>query len=139
MDKRFWLWATMAMLAGCQRPDDPSFYDTQWYLAPETVQGPLRTAASGTKGVTLRLTSDGKLSGSSGCNRYFGSYQLVNGTAFQVGAIGSTKMACLGELMQGEGLFLDRLSKANWLEQEGDTLKLYSDGFETPLRFRQQR
>ncbi|WKE63984.1 META domain-containing protein [Gallaecimonas kandeliae] len=138
MDKKFVMMAVL-LLAGCQHPNDPGFYDATWYLSGATVEGPLKTAANATKGITLNLTSDGKLSGVSGCNRYFGGYKLVNGAAIKVGNIGSTKMACMGELMQAEGLYLDRLGKANWIELDGDTLKLYSDGFEAPLRFRQGR
>ena len=37
--------------------------------------------------------SDGNVAGSSGCNRYFGSYQL-NNTGLKIGEIGSTLMFC---------------------------------------------
>jgi heat shock protein HslJ len=36
---------------------------------------------------------DGNVTGSSGCNRYFGSYQL-NQTQIKIGPIGSTLMFC---------------------------------------------
>jgi len=36
---------------------------------------------------------DGNVTGSSGCNRYFGSYQ-VNKTEIQIGQVGSTLMFC---------------------------------------------
>ena len=36
---------------------------------------------------------DGNITGSSGCNRYFGSYQL-NNTEIKIGGVGSTLMFC---------------------------------------------
>ncbi|MED5525548.1 MAG: META domain-containing protein [Pseudomonadota bacterium] len=122
-------------LCACQSASDPGFYDNLWRLDASQVKGPLATAARSVKGITLKLSSDGRLSGEGGCNRYFADYQLVNGAAMTVGHIGSTKMACMGELMQAEGLYLDRLQKANWLERDGANLKLFSDGFESPLVF----
>ena len=39
------------------------------------------------------MFEDGNVTGSSGCNRYFGSYQL-NKTEIKIGPIGSTLMFC---------------------------------------------
>ncbi|WP_115718754.1 META domain-containing protein [Gallaecimonas mangrovi] len=139
MDRRLVILLGTLSLAGCQNNGEPGFFDNLWYLDGSTVNGPMHSGAVSAKGISLMLTSDGKLSGNSACNRYFGSYRLVNGAAIEVAKLGSTKRACTGELMQAEGLYLNRLQKSNWIEQDGSTLKLYSDGYATPLVFTQKR
>lgn len=57
--------------------------------------------------IILRFT-DKDLSGSTGCNRYQGGYQL-KGTQLQVGTIATTRMACHPDLMQQEMAYLKAL------------------------------
>ncbi len=66
-----------------------------WRLeAYDQGQGTLVPPLKGTE-VTLSLTPDGRLGGSDGCNRYMSGYTL-EGHAFLVGPIATTRMACRG-------------------------------------------
>lgn len=69
--------------------------------------------------ITLSF-SDDRLAGSSGCNNYTGGYTL-NETQIEVGAIASTRKACLTPIMTQELSFLTGL-------QEAETLKINDNG-----------
>lgn len=56
---------------------------------------------------------DTRMSGYSGCNRYFGNYTSSNDGVFSTGPIGATKMACIGEQGQQEQHYLELLGKAS--------------------------
>lgn len=87
--------------------------------------------------ITLRLGTDGRLSGQAGCNGYTGSY-TVEGDRFQpvavastaagtlaVGPLASTRKACAPAVMAGEQRFLALLERANGVAMgEGDVLLL---------------
>lgn len=61
-------------------------------------------------GVTLQFMADGNIAGRSGCNRYFGRYE-ISGEGIQINGVGGTKMACEQKAMSIEYGFLDELSK----------------------------
>lgn len=61
--------------------------------------------------VTLALDDDGRIAGSAGCNRYFGTL-YVDGDVFTVSGIGSTRRACVAALMNQEQRFLRALEDA---------------------------
>jgi len=77
-------------------------------------------------GTSVDLTlADGTASGSAGCNRYTGSYELTgDSVAFQ--ALGSTKMACQDPdgLMAQEGRYLETLQAVTTARVYGDRLWL---------------
>lgn len=80
------------LLAACRpaqsTPPPLSLDGTSWVLLTLNGQSPL-------PGTSITATfSEGQISGSSGCNRYFGSYTL-DGNSLQIGLLGSTMMACL--------------------------------------------
>ena len=55
---------------------------------------------------TIRFTKDGKIEGTTGCNRFFGSY-LQDGAKVTFSGTGATKMACLQDgVMHQEAAFL---------------------------------
>ena len=56
--------------------------------------------------------ADGRLSGTSGCNRMIGSWKL-EGTTLKLGRIGSTMMMCSPEAMKVEAAFLEKLGRAS--------------------------
>jgi len=69
---------------------------------------------------------DGRVSGSGGCNQYFGDY-TVNGGELTVSGIGATKMFC-GEpegVMDQEALFLQALEKAARFEIREQSLTVF--------------
>lgn len=54
---------------------------------------------------TIAFSDDGKISGTTGCNRFFGGYTQA-GAAVTFTGVGMTKMACLGDgLMEQEATF----------------------------------
>ncbi len=61
--------------------------------------------------VTLTFSEDGKLSGSTNCNRYFGEY-LRQGDTLSFMPLGVTRMACAEALMYQEQRFLNALQAA---------------------------
>jgi len=87
--------------------------------------------------VFIDFTGDGKISGSGGCNRYFGGWGILEGTkdTIRIWRTGSTKMACDGPIMTQEYRFLEELSRASSYETEGKELRLYYNEGQGVLRF----
>lgn len=96
--------------------------DVTWRLvgfgAAAEAAPPLGEAA-----VTLQFTAEG-VSGSAGCNRFFGSYQ-ADAETISVGQIGSTEQACAPPLMDVERSFLSALEMARSWSLEGEGMRLY--------------
>lgn len=69
----------------------------------------------------------GKISGKGGCNSYFGSY-TTSGASITISQVGSTKMACSGEIMAQENAFLSALAATTGYSVAGDQLTLSQPG-----------
>ena len=67
--------------------------------------------------------ADHRLSGSGGCNRLLGTYELSADTV-KVAPAGTTMMACPEELMQQESDFVSALKMTTSYKISGDTLEL---------------
>ena len=65
-----------------------------------------------------------KVSGFSGCNRFFGSYTIENNT-IKFGPLASTQKMCPPKFMNIESDLSEALSKSNTFLKAHDTLKLY--------------
>lgn len=77
---------------------------------------------------------DNKLSGFSGCNRYFGGYKLA-GDQFTAVNMGSTKMACLSETRNAlEQKFLATLQAGGTITQSKNRLTI-TTAQDAPLEF----
>ena len=75
-------------------------------------------------GISAQFTSDGKLSGSAGCNRYAGSY-TVSGSKITIATpLASTMMMCDPEVMAQETVYLITLGEAKTFTVKGDQLTL---------------
>lgn len=75
-------------------------------------------------GISAQFTTDGKISGSAGCNQYAGTY-TVSGNTIQIASpLASTMMACAQEIMQQEDAYLKALGAAKTYAVSGDTLTL---------------
>lgn len=68
----------------------------------------IRGGVIGNAEVTLQIAADGKVSGSGGCNRYFGK-ATIQGDTIRLGGLGSTRMACEPALMKLEGTYHETL------------------------------
>lgn len=79
----------------------------------------------------MTLTSEGKLQGSTGCNRFNGSYSL-KGNRIELDPGAMTKMACAG---QGEKTFLNQLSQVASVSTSEDKLILLDDAGYSLLSF----
>lgn len=68
---------------------------------------------------------DQKVSGSSGCNRFFGSYK-AEGNDITFSPLGSTMMACEQEILDQETKFLGTLQSARSFSIDEKTLRIES-------------
>lgn len=74
---------------------------------------------------------EGRISGSAGCNRYFGEVALDgNDLTISTGPMGMTRMACSEEVMEQEAAFIEALGRVTRFAIEGETLYLFSDSEE---------
>ncbi len=67
-------------------------------------------AVRGTRVPALTFGRDGRVSGTSGCNRFSGSYS-ESGGRLEFGPLATTRMACPGALGQQEITFFQIMSK----------------------------
>jgi heat shock protein HslJ len=103
----------------------PSLTETQWNLTE--VEGEAVTARppDSQPYIYLQEPAD-KISGSGGCNRLFGSFDL-SGSSLQFHSIASTLMACTGSSGAHEPALLDALKLTTSYEISGNTLQLKMD------------
>jgi heat shock protein HslJ len=125
-------------IAGCQNsggdaPDITQVQDRVWVA--ETIEGqPVSTGITS----TLELDADGRVSGSTGCNRYAGA-TAIDGTQLHFGQLAMTKMACMGPAMAQETHFIQALERTARWSLAGETLLLHAaDDNVAPSRFKLQ-
>lgn len=83
---------------------------------------------------TLAFPEAGRVAGFSSCNRFFGTYTLVQDkVAF--GQMGMTRMACMGPAGEQESRYMAALQNAQTLRVEGNALLIAVNGQDKPLRF----
>ena len=87
--------------------------------------------------VFVTIAPDGRISGSGGCNRYWGGWGFLEGKTdvLRVWRTGSTKMACPVPVMTQEHRFLEELSRVSGYSTDGKELRLFYDGGKGVLRF----
>jgi heat shock protein HslJ len=108
------------LFAGCTgQVPGPRLEGTGWTLTGYMQNGTVVPAIPGTT-ITLDFGTEGKISGSAGCNHYFASYE-VKGTGIIIGQAGSTEMYCSNPgVMDQEGTFLALLTRSKTLSLEGE-------------------
>ena len=100
----------------------PSVVETQWNLV-ELNGSAIDIPASGGQ-VYIYLQQEGdKLSGSDGCNRFFGSYDL-SGTSLEFHSVAQTMMACRGSFTGREAEFLTALKLVTSYQISDNALQL---------------
>jgi heat shock protein HslJ len=134
--RRASLVATVLGLVGCSSGNptgpgaDVSLVGPTWSLT--TLGG--QPVFEGTK-LTAAFSSEERVSGSSGCNSYFGRARVVAGR-LSVGPLGSTLMACLRDgVMEQEARYLASLEAATSYSIHGDELRLGPSAGEATLVF----
>ena len=81
---------------------------------------------------TLSFTGDGRVSGSGGCNRYFGPV-TVSGEAIRFGAMAATRMACPPAVMNQEQRFFAALGRAESWKATAEGKLILTDAAGEPL------
>ena len=66
----------------------------------------------------VQFEAEGRVVGDAGCNRFFGSYE-EDGDTLKIGPLGTTRMACIPDMMATEKRFLDALGKAAAFSRQG--------------------
>lgn len=92
--------------------------DTRWTVA--SINGePVAERAP-----TIEFSGD-RISGSGGCNRYFGGYEVTGAETIVIRGLGATEMACSPtEIMAREQTYLTALDAVRAYRREGDQLTL---------------
>ena len=103
----------------------PSVVETQWNLIE--LNGSAVNVQGNEGQVYIYLQQEGdKLSGSDGCNRFFGSYDL-SGASLQFHSVVQTLMACRGGFTDREAEFLEALKLVTGYQISESILQLKVD------------
>lgn len=81
--------------------------------------------------VFVRFADGGRVEGSGGCNRFFGSYE-IDGDGIAFGPLAATQMLCPDPAMANETLLFDALARAKRFRRDQADLML-SDDADDPL------
>jgi heat shock protein HslJ len=132
------LCAGSLILSGCgtlaaQQGGEQDLTRTMWNLF--SLAGKELVAGSG---ITAELTSDGKISGSSGCNLYAGVYKVDGNRILISPQLSSTMMACEQEIMDQETAYLQTLSETRMFTASRDQLTFKDAGGNDLLVFHAQ-
>ncbi|WP_373838264.1 META domain-containing protein [Methanospirillum sp.] len=134
----------LAVIAGCVAQEErvspldevinvtpvSAFYG-DWALIEITDMNNTPLITPGDAKVTINFTKTNELSGNSGCNRYFGVYNLTgeyftHGSGITISSIGSTMMFCQ-DTMDIETVFLQSLHSVNSYTMDDQILSLWDE------------
>jgi heat shock protein HslJ len=82
----------LVMIPGCTNSSSIKLEDTGWILDVYGDRDNPKAVIDGTEITTTFSSDDRNVSGSAGCNNYFGSYEVGDGLA--IGMLASTEMWC---------------------------------------------
>jgi len=86
----------------------------------------LEVLASKGGAVSIAFMDDGRVGGSSGCNQYTGSYEIVGGHSLSFGPLAGTRKMCPPPMMELEALMLQMLNTVEGVYiRDGSKLELY--------------
>ena len=103
----------------------PSLTETQWNLI-ELNGNPVGVRPTETQPYIYLQVQGDRLSGSGGCNRFFGSFDL-SGSSLQFHSVAQTMMACPGATLQREPELLETLKLVTSYQISGNILQLRLD------------
>ncbi len=114
----------LLFLAACASSNSPQAVSSDltaplWGLTSLNGQ----SLATGTA-ITAQFTSDYKISGSAGCNRYSGTYTASGSNLAISSNLATTKMACETDIMDQENTYLQALASVKTYEVAGGKLML---------------
>ena len=141
MNKTNFLLASIALtvlaLSACSANSaDPSLAGTTWKLVS---YGPVEAQTSAADGIDTQIdfSTDGKVSGTVGCNRFSGSYAEKE-DQITFGPLMATKMACPDLPMTQESVAFGVLAGTVKMELEQKQLTLYSEDGKLMLLLQQK-
>jgi putative lipoprotein len=83
---------------------------------------------------TIEFTDDGEVTGDTGCNRYFGSVEIV-ATDIEFGPLAGTRKACGVAMMRQESRFFQAMGEVSrWEIAETGLLHLFDEAGTSLLR-----
>lgn len=133
MSRLCWMAAPVLLaLTACALPGAPGaapLVGSEWRLEDLGGRGVMDRVQA-----TLAFPEAGRVTGNSSCNRFFGSYTLMQ-DRIALGQLAGTRMACGPAVDEQETRYLDALQKAQRLEVQGTTMLMHVQGLEKPLRF----
>ncbi len=133
MSRISWFAAPLLIaLTACALPGAPGaapLVGSEWRLEDLGGRGVLDRVQA-----TLAFPEAGRVAGNSSCNRFFGSYTLMQ-DRIALGQLAGTRMACAPAVDEQETRYLDALQKAQRLEVQGTTMLMQVQGLDKPLRF----
>lgn len=103
---------------------DATLSNTYWKLL--TVAGKPAEVANGQREAHMILRLDGRVAGSTGCNRMTGSYK-AKGESLTFGPLAATRMFCK-DTAETERLFMDALGRTKSWRIAGDSLAILDGG-----------
>ena len=116
--------ALILAFTGCSGSSTNKLEDTKWVLDSYGDRDNLQNVIGDTEITATFNSEDNQVTGSAGCNSYFGDYEIDDGLS--VGMLGNTEMWC-GEpegRMDQETAYLKILQAAESYEVEGSTLTI---------------
>jgi heat shock protein HslJ len=114
------------VLAGCASSGSQSGGDlTGKFWALTELMG--KPPVAGT-GISAQFTTDGKVAGSAGCNRYSGTYTVSGNQITFSSPMAATMMMCEQAIMDQESAYLKALGEAKTFAVKGDRLTLSGAG-----------
>ncbi|AFL79623.1 heat shock protein [Aequorivita sublithincola DSM 14238] len=110
------------IMNGDNTNDEKTITETKWVL--ETLEGKkIDTPKSGEEISFTMDAKENRISGYSGCNRFFGNFKLEDGNRINFSALGATKMACPDKAFN-ESEFLEIFGLADNYTITGNILSL---------------
>ena len=129
-------WTLIEVVSKVEVPGIPAeLLDVEWVLGTFGAVG-AEDVVGGNKPITLQFTREYQIGGSSGCNQYFGSFEVGPGDALSFGVIGATEMACLEDgVMDQEQRYFAALAGVSGFALAQDRLQLLSDDGQSVLTY----
>lgn len=130
----WFLLALVALMLPAPVSDQRVLAGTDWRLVSFGPAGAETNVVAGTT-VSIKFGEDDRVSGSTGCNAYSGTYE-VRGDTISFGRLISTRRACLDQnANEQERRFLAALEAANRFRLSSNGLTILSDRGRTVLNF----
>ena len=111
-----------------------SLEHASWHLVELRAKPVAESEDAANKAEIVLDQTEHRVSGSTGCNRIMGSYEL-NGDKLHFGPLGMTMMACAQELMKQEQTFVKALADVATWKIDGTQLDLLDAKGEVVARF----